>query len=256
MPTIHPDPELAPGPGIYPGMEWPVVETPTYTTVFEVQVTDLYGNVLTWTDENEVVHDHVEQYSNLSVDLPISDDRSAKLTLSLYDPNVQNLVFTSHGHRIAALGRMIRIKYRGRTIFWGIVTEPKFSTRTKQVEINCQGPTYKLKHRELNYSDPIVSDTEVPIHNPSDHRTIKAIVVAAHDTPSQYDLNIPDIGVFVTNVSGKTAPSSFWTEIQRGSNNWEKLIAVAESAYGGEFDVVPYDPREDQLPFNTSMEPL
>lgn len=222
--------------------------------VFDVQITDLYGTVLTWTDELAVVHTTVDQYSNLSVSLGVSEDRTATLTLSLYNPFVQHLIMVNgDGKVIATLGRMVRIKYRGTTIFWGLVVSPKFSTEKGEVEVACQGPTYKLRHRELNYSDSIVGPDEDPVHNPSDHTTMKAIVEAAYDTTSQYAENIPDIGVLVENVSGPDAPAAFWTDARRGANNWDKLIEVSESLYGGEFDVVPHDPTVDELPFDTTL---
>jgi hypothetical protein len=257
MPTIHPDPELYPSRGIYPGMEWPTEEDTTYTRVFDVFITDLYGTVLTWTDDVGAVHNKIEQYTDLSVDREISDDRKAKLTVSIYDPSLRNLIFVGHDHKIAALGRMIRIKYRGHSIFWGIVTQPKINTQKAQVEINCQGPAFKLRHRELNYGDEIVTrEGDNAVRNPSDHRTMKAIVYAPRDTPAQYDENIPDIGIVVHNVSGPNAPAAFWTQIERGSNAWERLIEVASSAYGGEFDIVPYNPHADEIPFDTTMRPI
>lgn len=261
MAVLHPDPALAPGPTIYPGMDWPpdgTAPAPAPST-FEVYLTDLYGNVLTWVDDVGVTESQIKQYTSLSVQLTVNDDRTAKVTLSLYHPAVQNVVKVSGEHRIAALGRMVRIRYRGTTIFWGPITQPKFSAASGTVELQCQGPCFKLRHRELNYSDPIVtSDTAEPgsadvVQNPSDWRTIKAIVEAAYDLPSQYDINVPDIGVNVVNVSGKNAPAAFWIEIERGSKNWDKIQEVTESYYGGEFDVVPHDPSSDELPFDMTM---
>lgn len=252
MPTLVPSPDLYPGDDIYPGML--VAEGTGEPTVFTVEITDLYGNVLTWTDELMNVHTTVEQYTGLSFSLPISDDRSASLTLSVYNPACANLpLVTEGGNIVMALGRMVRIKFRGVTQFWGLITAPKVSTEKATVELTCQGPAFKLRHRQLNLGDDIVGTEEAPIHSPSDWTTMKAIVEAAYDTTDQYEQNIPDIGITVENVSAVEAPAEFWTDIQRGDNNWDVLTEVASSAYGAEFDIVPYDPTEDELPFDTTL---
>lgn len=249
LPGLLPSGDLLPGDPGYYGPQ-----------VFQVQITDLYGNVLTWTNEFGATQAWIEQYTALSVSLAVSDDRTASVTLSLYHPAVALLIKVNEaGDRIATLARMIRIKYRGTTIFWGLVVTPKISTEKAQIEINCQGPTYKLRHRQLNLGDDIVSpdDPSAPrVQNPSDWSTMKAIVEAAYDTPGQYALNIPDIGVLVENVSGVDAPEAFWTQIERGSNNWDELQQVTESAFGGEFDVIPHDPTPHELPFDTTLVPV
>lgn len=231
---------------------------PVVPQLFEVQITDLYGNVLTWTDDLGIQHTTVEQYSNLSVSMEVSQDRTASFTLSLYNPAVALLSFTSEGsYKIGALGRMARIRYRGETIFWGLIVNPKYSTQNGTVTVECQGPTFKLRHRHLNLGDDLVGANEGSApHVPSDHTTMKQIVEAAYDTPSQYAENIPDIGVVFENVSGEEAPDAFWTQLMRGDGNWDKFTEVAESAYGGEFDVVPYDPAHDELPFDTTLVPV
>jgi hypothetical protein len=247
---LIPAPDLLPGPDLLP-------EESGGPVVFRVQITDLYGNVLPWTDAFGGSHDWIDQYSDLSVTAAVSDDRQAQVTLSLYHPAVANLIMvTDSGNRVAALGRMIRIKFRQTTIFWGIVVQPRFSTERAQVELSCQGPTYKLRHRQLNLGDDIVGTEEEPTHNPSDWTTVQAIVEAAYDTVSQYAENIPDIGVVVENVDAPEAPDAFWTDIQRGEINRNKIDEICESAYGPEYDVVPYDPAPSELPFDTTLVPV
>lgn len=246
-PDLVPSSDLLPGDSATSGPQ-----------VFKAQITDLYGTVLTWTDALGITHEWIEQFTNVSVDLTINDDRAASVTLSLYHPAVALISFTNaKGDLIGTLGRMLRITYRDQTIFWGLIVNPKASTQSGTVTLGCQGPTYKLRHRQLNYGDSVTSPEDgATVQNPSDHTTIKKIVEAAYDTPSQYAENIPDIGVQVVNVSGVDAPDGFWTEIERGSNNWDKLQEVCESAYGGEFDVVPHDPSPDELPFDTTLVPV
>lgn len=244
-----PSSDFLPGADTGPESWWP--------QVFKVQITDLYGRVLTWTDALGVTHNTIEQYTGLAVGMGVSEERTARITLSLHHPAVQHLTMvTTSGNVVAALGRMLRVKYLDTTIFWGLVVQPKFSTERATAELNNQGPTYKLRHRQLNYSDAIVGTEESPEHNPSDWRTVKAIVEAAHDTKSQYAENIPDIGVVVENVDAVNAGAGFWTDIQRGEKNWDKIEEIAESITGPEFDVVPYDPTEDELPFDTTLVPV
>jgi hypothetical protein len=246
MPFGPLSPDVLPSPDLLPGLGGEMV--------FTVQITDLFGNVLTWTDELGGVHDTVEQYSNLSFTCPISDSRSASLTLSLYNPFVQHLVLVNDaGKIIGALARMVRIKYRSTTRFWGFITTPKYSTERATVEINCIDPGYRLRHRQLNLSDDVVGPSEeAPVHNPSDWTTMKKIVDAAKSTPDQFASNIPDIGIDVEHIDAVTAPDAFWTDIQRGSNNWDKLTEISEGPFGAEFDIVPYDPAPGETPFDTT----
>jgi hypothetical protein len=82
---------------------------------------------------------------------------------------------------------------------------------------------------------------------------MRDIVEAAYDNPDQAAINIPDIGIFVENIDAVNAPGAFWTQIERGSNNWDKLNEVAGSAYGGEYDIVPNDPGVDETPFDRTV---
>lgn len=213
--------------------------------VFDVEITDLYGNVLA----------PVPQYTDVWFQPEVSNDRSGNLILSVYNPAVPFLTFVNpDGKLVPALGRMVRIKYRDVTQLWGIIVKPEMSTESKQITMTIQGPAAtKLRHRQLNYGDDIVGTDDTPVHSAADWTTMEKIVDAAKDTPGQYALNIPDIGVNVVNVSGVAAPPDVWTDIERGSNNWDKLTEVGDSAIGGEFDVVPHDPTEDELPFDTTM---
>lgn len=221
--------------------------------VFDVEITDLYGNVLTWTVDGET-HSQLEQYTGLSFEVGVSEERTATLTISLYEPAIQHLVYVGpYGHLIAVLGRMVRIKYRDETEFWGPVTAPKFSTESSNGVIGCFGPTYKLRHREVNNGDDVVGpDDQHPVQNPTDWTTVKAVVEAAYDTPGQYAENIPDIGVTVENVDAIHAPAGLWTSITRGRNNWDIIEEIAGTVMV-EFDVVPYDPAADELPFDTTL---
>ena len=213
--------------------------------VFEVEITDIYGNVLATPT----------QFSGLSATLPIAEARTGKVTLSNYDPATAWLVWTNGGgHKIAALSRMVRLKYRGYTLIWGFVHSPKWSTDRAQVEINIVDPTIKLKHRQLNLSDDITSpeNSDEVIQNPSDWRTVRDIVEAAYNTKSQADANVPDIGIEVTNIDALNATDAFWVEIQRGSNNWDKILEVSKGPYGPEFDVVPHSPDPSEIPFDAT----
>lgn len=222
-------------------------------SVFEVEITDLYGNVLTW-NVNGFTESQIRNYSDLSFEAGVSEERSATLTLSLYEPAIQHLVYVStYGHIVAVLGRMIRIKYRGETEFWGLVTSPKFSTSSANGVIGCFGPTYKLRHRHVNNGDDIAGpDEQHAVHNPTDWTTVKAAVEAAYDTPDQYSENIPDIGVVVENVDATTAPDGLWTAVTRGNGNWEIIEEISQTQLV-EFDIVPYDPPADELPFDTTL---
>jgi hypothetical protein len=212
--------------------------------VFDVEITDLYGSVLAT----------VERYSGVEVALALGEDRSGKVDVSVYHPAVAELSFAGlSGHRIGALGRMLRIKYRGDTQVWGIQTQPKWSTRGSTVSVPAQGPGFRLKHRHLNYGDSIVGEEEAPLQNPSDYRTMRAIVEAVYDNADQRAINVPDIGILAGVNSGPEAPAGFWTQIERGSNTWDKLIEVARSIYGAEFDLAPYDPAAGETPFDASQ---
>src|SRR4051812_12134821 len=93
--------------------------------VFAVEITNLMGEVLATTRADRTGDGPggsdplvFTNYSGLSVEIPLSDSRTASVTFSLFNPVVEHLSFdgTADGDavqwKIGALGRMLRIYYR------------------------------------------------------------------------------------------------------------------------------------------------
>lgn len=210
---------------------------------FEVEITNLQGTVLA-TPVN---------FKDLKIEWPISDVRTASFSLSLYDPAVAQLrSIDGQGKLWGALSRMVRIRYRGHLLFWGIITEPKARASGKRIQVNAADPIYRLMRRQLNYGDSVVGPSDGPApQNPSDFTTMRAIYQASFNTEDQYDAGIPDIGIFNGSNSAIAAPDGYWTTCERGANVFDKFQEVGRSATGAEWTLGVREPEEDDVPFNS-----
>lgn len=214
--------------------------------VFDIEVTNLYGETLAT----------VARYQQVKVRAAVSEDRSYSAAMSLYEDAVAELSSTGFsGHKIGALSRMLRIAYRGEPFVWGPITNPKYTTQNGgSVTVVGLGPLGdKMARRQLNYGDDIVGESAGPApQNPSDYTTMRKVIQAAYDTADQRAINVPDIGIFPGTNSGPVAAAGFWTQIERGANNLDKLDELSKSITGSEWDCPPYLPGAGETPFDAA----
>lgn len=90
---------------------------------FHLQITELKGDVLaTLTD-----------FKDTEVVIPHCDSRTAKTTLSIYNPTLMKLGMGL----VAPMSRMLKIRYNGHLVFWGRILLPVWKTEQKTVELSC-----------------------------------------------------------------------------------------------------------------------
>lgn len=220
---------------------------------FEVEITDLHGNVLATTRDDRAREgpggsdpDVFRNYSDLEVPTPLSDYREARVTLPLESVAVPHLYFmgaTDAGgneYLIGALGRMLRIYFTFKTqpIFWDVIWEPVYNADAGTVQIVAQsGP--RLRAHFARYADDVVGPSGGPQpDNPLDYTTMRKLVEAAENTPTQN--NYPHLGIKPDGVADIITSGST-KKIDRGAPIWEEMIGVHETRYGPDFDIEPRD---------------
>lgn len=208
--------------------------------VFEVEITNLQGEVLATTrddrdgtgpgDADPLVFNN---YSGLSVEIPLSDSRTASVSFNLANPVVEHLSFDGTADadavqwKIGALGRLLRVYYRTddnpQPVFWGPILMQTADFSAGTVTVNAVDPTLRLKHHYVNYSDPqligsVPTDpTAQNTHStPQDYRTVMDLIVAAQNLGSQNAY--PDLGIKEDGTNGATAtPWSIFTDATGGT---------------------------------------
>ena len=78
------------------------------------------------------------------VDIPKNDSRRALVAVHLDDPIVKN---------IRPYSRMLRVHYRGRLIYWGVLHLPEYNLEENLVHLNSIDPSIRLYRHFLRYGD-------------------------------------------------------------------------------------------------------
>ncbi len=78
------------------------------------------------------------------VDIPKNDSRRASVAVHLDDPIVRN---------IRPYSRMLRVHYRGRLIYWGVLNLPEYNLEENLVHLNSIDPSIRLYRHFLRLGD-------------------------------------------------------------------------------------------------------
>src|SRR6201985_1027386 len=98
---------------------------------FQIQVTDLKGEVLAT----------LANFKDTEVVIPINDSRTAKTTLSIFNPALMRGGMAL----VQPLSRMLKIFYNGHLVFWGRILLPEWDADQNQVVINCIDSSFMYK---------------------------------------------------------------------------------------------------------------
>lgn len=98
---------------------------------FRIQVTELKGDVLT----------SLFDFKDTQVVIPINDSRTAKTTLSIYNPKLMKWGMGL----VAPLSRMLKIFYNDHLTFWGRILLPEWDAEAGTVVINCIDSSFVYK---------------------------------------------------------------------------------------------------------------
>lgn len=196
-----------------------------------VVVTDLAGNGLA----------RIAQYEALEVVDPMCDSRTARLTISIYDPAAALL---------APLSRGLKVIYGDALIFNGLIVSPTTDYAAGTVDVIAHDPTLKLKQHYHRYGD-IVVDDGYPIDGLGMRRLVESTI------PMEPQLERGIIGSHILWGVDETyhqAPRgeenteppwagtpSMWRHIKRGDNVWTSLQNVQQTLVGPDFRFRPVD---------------
>ena len=149
----------------------------------------------------------------------------------------------SRSHRVAALGRMLRIYYRGALVFWGPTLLPVARASTAQIEVSAHDPTLRLKHHYVNFSDPDLIGTTASTEAtrpalPLDYTTVRKLLQAAQNLAGQN--NYPPLGI--AEGTNDAAANAATFKLTRGDNVWDRMTEIRESRYGPDIE---FEPRTD-----------
>lgn len=219
--------------------------------LFDTEITDLRGFILATTradragmgpdDTDPIVF---RNYSEPSITIPLSELREAETTLSVYDDAAETLWFdgapdaAGEVYRIGALGRMLRMYFRGsaQPLFWDVIYTPDWKAKPGYVVIQAQQHP-RLKAHFAHYGDQVVGPSSGPApDNPLDYRTLRALIDAAENLPTQN--NYPPLGIdAITGI--QTQETTPW-------------VVDADGASGGSFTLTVNGNTTASIAYNAS----
>lgn len=98
---------------------------------FRIQVTNLKGDVLATLDG----------FKDTEVVVPLNDSRTAKTTLSIYNPQLMKAGMSL----VQPLSRMLKIFYNDHLVFWGRILLPEWDAEAGTVELSCIDSSFIYK---------------------------------------------------------------------------------------------------------------
>jgi hypothetical protein len=176
----------------------------------------------------------LQNFDGLEVVIPRNDARTAKLNLSIYDPNVQSLF---------PLKRLLKVRFFDVLVFFGYIVAPVWKGEDATVEVNCIGPELKLIHHHFNAGDVAVVDG-YSIQSGVDG--FWRLLEAARIMGSQRRRGIPDVQI---GEGQDLTPADLDAELthhaKRGEEVWATMTAMAALAKAPDFAVEPVDANHD-----------
>lgn len=171
------------------------------------------------------------QYENGEVEIPLKDMLSAKVTISIYDPAVLDVL---------PLERFLHVRYLGQVVFWGPMTDPDIDLTNGTVTINALGPEFRLVKHFVRIGDVIngvavTEEKDPPLPITSDG--LWDLVVCGMNTDGQTTRGVPDLGIS-RGLEGDSG-STLTIESRRGDQVFGKIQQVGESLLGPDWDFKP-----------------
>jgi hypothetical protein len=191
------------------------------------------------TDQEGVVVAAPERWEDTEVVIPLNDSRTARTTISLHDVAAA---------QVTPLDRLLKVYYGSLLVFWGYILNPIWDAAAGTVEINAHDPTIKLKHHFHRYGDTVVENV-VPVNGTG----MRNILLSAAPTLAQQGRGVLSHGIeFGTDTTTDHGVNR--VPIERGTNVWESLLSLSESAIGPDFEFVPDDTLDPHayVVFNTA----
>lgn len=237
-----------PGPNDEPGAgTWDlwVSGTPAYLSRngFEAFITGLwYPGASTYTSYGRVSH-----FTEGLVEIPQNDSRRASIKIYLDDPIIRH---------IRPFSRMLRIHYRGRMIYWGVLSLPHYDLAGNTVQLNSVDPSIRLYHHMLRFGD--LENTAAGWGSPppgglgADGKGMVYVSTlgmrllrdAGNNLEEQTARGVPDLGIVNGYDDWHIEPGDAdgfpdWIEVGRGDRVLEKMKDLSNQVNGPDFEFEP-----------------
>lgn len=199
------------------------------------------------------------QFQDAEVGIPIMDQRTAKLTISMYDPILAKLVSLGHvdadGNPLLAYATMLRVWYDYRPdapTFWGAISVPEFNYGDGTITLNAVDRGLSLENHFLR-----LGDTALDAANgfqglvPPDTRGLRMLRDAGLNTVAQNARFMPDLGIKdgpFTSID--MTDSANWVKLDRGDQVWQRMKDVGGLLAGSEWELDPIDDLYDYAQLN------
>lgn len=180
------------------------------------------------------------QFTDGQVEIPLNDQRTAKVTISVYDPACQDIL---------PLERFLHVRYLGKVVFWGPMTDPVWDVTDGTVTINALGAEWRSSKAFVREGDTINgvvvgnSDTDpdgtVGVDCPITSDGMWDIVSTSFNTDEQAARGVPDIGIDrgLTGDGGSTET----IKVSRGDETFGTVQKFGEALLGPDFSFEPQD---------------
>lgn len=183
---------------------------------FDIKVTELKGDVLAT----------LVDFKDTQVVIPLNDTRTAKTTLSIYNP----ILIKNGMGLLAPLARMIKILYNGHLVFWGRILLPEWDAETGLVTVNCIDSSFVYKkhfhtfgHRAVDYGYFVdgsgmwtLAESVLPLQTQTSPRLGAGVYFGVDTTVHQIHKK-PKVGLEPDIGDGA------FRKVARGDNIWESM---------------------------------
>ena len=230
--------------------------------MFDVQITLLNSTVLA------TLHD----FSETEVFIPINESRTAKTTISVYNPMLVKLGMGL----VQPLSRMLKIWYNRKLVFWGRILVPHWQGERGIVEITATDASLCYKHNNHKYGDKAVDDGYFV-----DGSGMWVLAESAACTQKQLAAGYPHPGVVFGNdntvhqlhvrPTGENLEphvgEGAYRKAARGDNIWDSMVNLSQilgppaheggvPVTGPDFELVPIDATTGRTTKRGSLDEL
>lgn len=234
-----PDPDAEPGAGTFD--LW-LSGTPAYLSRngFDLFITGLwYPGQLSY-----ISYGRLSNFTGTNLKIPKNDSRRAKTSIYLDDPVVKY---------VRAYSRMLRIHYRGRLVYWGVINLPEYNLEENTVTINSIDPSIRLYHHMLRFGD--LENTEAGLGSPApggldangkglvyvSSLGLRLLRDAGNNLEEQTLRGVPDLGIVNGYNDWHVEVPGFpdHIEVSRGDRVLEKMKDLSNQLTGPDFEFEP-----------------
>lgn len=192
---------------------------------------------------------NARQVADGLVTIPLSDMRTAQLTLRMDDAATADVRAVESDPRRWAYRFCLRAFYRGSCVFWGPIITPELDFAAGTIKLSASGPEIRLQHHYAREGDLV--STAFPSGIPSaspwqatvtvDSDGMRLLMHAADNTSGQTADGTPDLGI--RDGAASTAHAANTLTITRGDEVWASMQNISGSdvpgAGGPDFTVTP-----------------